>query len=110
MSPPLWQNGVMKNEPCGESRWAFLGLLVKVPPIPAIALAACTPAAAAPEQAEAQAEIRFCDDFLYERDEILELKWIESEKVGSDIGYKKAIQLWLKHRPGWKAAHPPAAG
>ena len=38
------------------------------------------------------------------------LKRIESEKAGRDIGFERAIQLWLKHRPEWRAAHPPAEG
>lgn len=38
------------------------------------------------------------------RDEILTLKWIESQKAGRDIGFKEAIQRWLQHRPEWKAA------
>ena len=69
-----------------------------------------SPEAASPEPSEAQAEIRFWNDFLDERDEILKLKWIESGKTGHDIGFKRAIQLWLKHRPGWKAAQQPAQG
>ena len=55
------------------------------------------------------AETQFWDDFLDERDEILTLKWIESEKAARDIGYERAIRLWLKHRPGWRAAHAAAA-
>jgi hypothetical protein len=56
-----------------------------------------------------QAESQFWREFLDERDEILRLKWIESEKAGRDIGYERAIQLWLKHRPGWQMAHAAAA-
>jgi hypothetical protein len=38
------------------------------------------------------------------------LKWIEFKKAGRDIGFKEAIQRWLKHRPEWRAAHPSALG
>ena len=34
--------------------------------------------------------------------EIDKLKWIESEKVGRDIGKDKAVFLWIKnHRSNW---------
>jgi hypothetical protein len=58
-----------------------------------------------PEVPETLAENQFWNDFLDERDEILRLKWIESQKAGRDIGYERAIQLWLKHRPEWRLAH-----
>jgi hypothetical protein len=61
-----------------------------------------------PEAPASAAENQFWNDFLDERDQILTLKWIESEKAGLDIGYKRAIQTWLKHRPGWQAAHATA--
>ena len=70
-------------------------------------------AAVAPEPPQSSSENQFWNDFLDERDQILTLKWIESEKAGRDIGYERAIQLWLKHRPGWQAAHgtpSPLAG
>ena len=42
-------------------------------------------------------------EFLAEREEILRHKWIESEKLGQDIGFEKAFLDWiLKHRSGWK--------
>tara|TARA_E500000178_G_C16539833_1_gene538259 strand:- start:27 stop:215 length:189 start_codon:yes stop_codon:yes gene_type:complete len=44
-------------------------------------------------------------EFLAEREEILKLKWIESEKAGSDIGLEKALMTWVrKHRNDWKSA------
>ena len=44
-------------------------------------------------------------EFLAEREEILKLKWIESEKAGSDIGIEKALMTWVrKHRNDWKSA------
>ena len=39
---------------------------------------------------------------LLERDEVFRLKWIESEKVGYDIGIDHATFLWLRfHRSKW---------
>jgi hypothetical protein len=46
-------------------------------------------------------------EFLAERQEILCHKWIESEKVGYDIGFERALALldWtLKHRLAWRRA------
>ncbi len=38
-------------------------------------------------------------EFLAEREEILRHKWIESEKVGYDIGFERALLDWIvKHR------------
>jgi len=43
-------------------------------------------------------------EFLAEREEILRHKWIESEKLGHDIGFEKALLDWIvKHRAGWRA-------
>lgn len=37
-----------------------------------------------------------------EREQILRHKWLESEKVGYDIGYSQAILSWnWKHRQNW---------
>lgn len=42
-------------------------------------------------------------EFLAEREEILKLKWIESEKAGKDIGFDRALMIWVrKHRGYWK--------
>jgi len=44
-------------------------------------------------------------EFLAERDEILRHKWIESEKVGKDIGFERALLDWMmKHRTPWRHA------
>jgi hypothetical protein len=43
-------------------------------------------------------------EFLAEREEILRHKWIESEKVGHDIGFEKALLDWIvKHRAAWRS-------
>lgn len=42
-------------------------------------------------------------EFLAEREEILRHKWIESEKVGHDIGFERALLDWvMRHRSGWR--------
>ena len=42
-------------------------------------------------------------EFLAEREEILRHKWIESEKVGHDIGFEKALLDWIvKFRSSWR--------
>jgi hypothetical protein len=44
-------------------------------------------------------------EFLSERDEILRLKWLESEKAGKDIGFEAALLKWVRqHRRAWRAA------
>jgi hypothetical protein len=41
-------------------------------------------------------------EFLAEQDEILRHKWIESEKVGFDIGFDRALIDWIvKYRSAW---------
>lgn len=68
------------------------------------------PEGPAPETPEIRSENQFWQHFLEERDEILKLKWIESRKAGRDIGFKQAIQRWLKYRSGWQKAHPLEQG
>ena len=42
-------------------------------------------------------------EFQAEREEILRHKWIESEKVGYDIGFERALTDWIiKHRTKWR--------
>lgn len=44
-------------------------------------------------------------EFLAEREEILRHKWLESERLGYDIGFERALLDWIrKHRDGWRAA------
>ena len=41
--------------------------------------------------------------FRSQQEEIKSYKWIESEKLGKDIGWEQARQEWLaKHFPAWK--------
>ncbi len=57
-------------------------------------------------------------EFLAEREEILRHKWLESERLGYDIGFERALLDWIrKHREGWRAARrstttgtPPTPG
>lgn len=44
-------------------------------------------------------------EFLAEREEILRHKWLESEKIGRDIGFERALLDWIrKHRDQWRAS------
>ena len=43
-------------------------------------------------------------EFLAEREEILRHKWIESEKIGQDIGFERALLDWIvKYRSTWRS-------
>lgn len=49
-------------------------------------------------------------EFLAEREEILKHKWLESERLGYDIGFERALLDWIrKHRENWRA-HRRAQG
>ena len=49
-------------------------------------------------------------EFLAEREEILKHKWIESEKLGHDIGFEKALLDWIvKYRSSWRERRQKAA-
>lgn len=42
-------------------------------------------------------------EFLAEREEILRHKWLESERLGYDIGFERALLDWIrKHRDEWR--------
>jgi hypothetical protein len=44
-------------------------------------------------------------EFVTEREEILRHKWIESEKLGRDIGFEAALNSWVLHRrKQWRQA------
>ena len=46
--------------------------------------------------------------FLAEREEILKHKWLESERLGYDIGFERALLDWIrKHRDNWRASRRP---
>jgi hypothetical protein len=48
-------------------------------------------------------------EFQAEREEILKHKWIESEKVGYDIGFERALTDWIiKHRSKWRKSRQAA--
>jgi len=45
----------------------------------------------------------FFREFLAEREEILRHKWLESEKVGHDIGFERALLDWIvRHKRAWR--------
>jgi hypothetical protein len=50
-------------------------------------------------------------EFLAEREEILRHKWLESERLGQDIGFERALLDWIrKHREGWRATRRVSSG
>jgi len=50
-------------------------------------------------------------EFQAEREEILKHKWIESERLGHDIGFERALLDWIrKHRDSWRAARRAQLG
>lgn len=43
--------------------------------------------------------------FVAEREEILRHKWLESEKLGRDIGFERALMDWIrKYRDQWRSS------
>jgi len=50
-------------------------------------------------------------EFLAEREEILKHKWLESERLGYDIGFERALLDWIrKHRDTWRACRRAQLG
>jgi hypothetical protein len=50
-------------------------------------------------------------EFLAEREEILRHKWLESERLGHDIGFERALLDWIrKHRESWRMARRAQPG
>ena len=48
-------------------------------------------------------------EFQAEREEILKHKWLESQKVGYDIGFERALTDWIvNHRAKWRRARHSA--
>ena len=44
-------------------------------------------------------------EFVAERNEIMRHKWIESEKLGRDVGFERALVDWIKnHREKWRTS------
>ncbi len=42
-------------------------------------------------------------EFQAELHEVLDYKWVESEKAGQDIGFEKALKQWTETlRPEWR--------
>jgi len=57
----------------------------------------------APSETELLKNSSLYREFQAEREEILKHKWIESEKVGYDIGFERALTDWIiKHRSKWR--------
>ena len=64
----------------------------------------------APDARSAMMNSSLYREFLAEREEILRHKWIESEKVGYDIGFERALLDWIvKHRSNWRKARKQTA-
>ena len=81
-----------------------------IPALEAYGRSLGNPAAAAaiapPSETETDAAV--WEFFLEEREELLKLKWLESQKAGQDIGWERAIQIWMQeHRGPWIKDHPP---
>lgn len=57
----------------------------------------------ATEKADLAGRSTLYREFAAEREEILRHKWIESEKIGRDIGFERALVDWIKnHREKWR--------
>ncbi len=68
-----------------------------------------SPAPDSPESREFVKQSSLYQEFLAEREEILRHKWLESERLGYDIGFERALLDWIrKHREGWRSARRPA--
>jgi hypothetical protein len=47
--------------------------------------------------------------YLAEREEVLRHKWLESERMGRDIGFERALIDWvLNHRTKWRKSRQAA--
>jgi len=54
---------------------------------------------------------KLVSEHLAEHEEILRHKWLESEKVGKDVGYSYARLDWvMKHRRDWSRVRKNAGG
>ena len=42
-------------------------------------------------------------EFQAELQEVMRFKWVESERLGQDIGFEKALKQWVAtERPDWR--------
>lgn len=61
---------------------------------------------ASPNSASAQLALKSTNlyrEFQAEKEEILRHKWLESEKLGYDIGFERALVDWItRHRSAWQ--------
>ena len=61
-----------------------------------------------PENRDFVKQSSLYQEFLAEREEILKHKWLESERLGYDIGFERALLDWIrKHRDNWRASRRP---
>lgn len=61
--------------------------------------------ASRPAEGSLLAQSSFYREIYAEREEIMRHKWIESEKIGRDIGFNQALVSWLvHHRANWRMA------
>jgi len=55
-----------------------------------------------PDTFEFSSRSSLYQEYMAEREKILEHKWLESEKEGTDIGFERALFSWVRHhRNGW---------
>ena len=55
------------------------------------------------DRSEIVKRLSLYQDFLAEREEILKHKWLESERLGKDIGFEAALLDWVRnHRKCWR--------
>lgn len=48
---------------------------------------------------------KFYNEFAAEREEIMKHKWLESERLGHDIGFERALLDWvMNYREKWRAS------
>lgn len=70
-----------------------------------MAVTTCFPNSSDSDSREFVKQSSLYQEFLAEREEILRHKWLESERLGYDIGFERALLDWIrKHRENWRAA------
>ena len=69
-----------------------------------MAVTTCFPNSSDSDSREFVKQSSLYQEFLAEREEILRHKWLESERLGYDIGFERALLDWIrKHRENWRA-------